>query len=70
MSTLMFHAATLMAGLTYYLLVNPSKMHLLTNELRNSFTRLEDITMESTANLKYLNACLSPLFHPQLHPLY
>ncbi|KAK7755342.1 hypothetical protein SLS62_002568 [Diatrype stigma] len=62
--------ATLMAGLTYYLLVNPRNMQLLTDELRNSFTRLDDITMDSTANLKYLNACMPPSFHPQLHTLY
>ena len=46
-----------MSGLTYLLLRNPEKMKELTSEIRSSFTSSDDITMESTANLKYLNAC-------------
>jgi hypothetical protein len=47
-----------MAGFTYYLLTNPEKLALLTQELRTTFTTEADITMESTSSLKYLNACM------------
>ncbi len=46
-----------MAGLTYYLLINPDKLALLTQELRSEFSSESEITMESTAKLKFLNAC-------------
>ena len=50
---------TAMAGLTWFMLTNPDKMALLTRELRERFTEEDAITMESTASLKYLNACAS-----------
>ena len=57
---------TSMSGLTYYLLTNRDKLALLTREIRSRFASAEDITMESTAPLGYLNACkcagLSPPF--------
>lgn len=48
---------TAMSGLTYYLLTNRDKLALLTQELRGRFRNKDEITMESTAPLKYLNAC-------------
>ncbi|KAL2192904.1 cytochrome P450 [Corynascus similis CBS 632.67] len=50
---------TAMAGLTYYLLTNQDKLALLTHEIRSRFQKEEAITMESTAPLKYLNACIN-----------
>ena len=47
-----------MAGFTYHLLINPDKLALLKQEIRTRFTTEADITMESTASLKYLNACM------------
>ncbi|KAI0414198.1 cytochrome P450 [Xylaria grammica] len=49
---------TAMAGLTYYLLTNREKLELLTREIRTVFSKESDITMESTAGLKFLNACI------------
>ncbi|KAI0146265.1 cytochrome P450 [Xylariaceae sp. FL1272] len=49
---------TCMAGLTYYLLMNPEKLALLTKEIRETFSTEADITMENTAGLKYLTACI------------
>lgn len=46
-----------MSGLTYYLLANPDKLALLAQELRARYTTATEITMESAASLKYLNAC-------------
>ncbi|KAK7749132.1 hypothetical protein SLS62_008419 [Diatrype stigma] len=50
--------ATLMSGLTYFLALNPAKMQELTREIRSSFTTEDEITMESVASLRYLNACI------------
>jgi cytochrome P450 len=56
---------TAMSGLTYYLLTNRDKLALLTREIRGRFASAEDITMESTAPLPYLNACKrAPLYSP------
>ncbi|KAI1325214.1 cytochrome P450 [Xylariaceae sp. FL0255] len=49
---------TAMAGLTYFLLMNPQKMALLTREIRETFSSEAEITMESTAGVKYLTACI------------
>jgi cytochrome P450 len=51
---------TAMSGLTYFLLTNRDKLALLTQELRGRFRNKDEITMESTAPLKYLNACKCP----------
>ncbi|KAH6639994.1 cytochrome P450 [Truncatella angustata] len=50
--------ATLLSGVTYFLLANPTKMQLLLAEIRGSFESTQDINFDSLANLKYLNACL------------
>ncbi|ORY57768.1 cytochrome P450 [Pseudomassariella vexata] len=51
--------ATLLSGLTYYLLTNPEKMKLLNDGIRSAFSSLKDIGFDSLANLKYMNACKS-----------
>jgi len=48
---------TAMAGFTWFMLNNPEKLARLTAELRGAFAHDDDITMENTASLKYLNAC-------------
>jgi cytochrome P450 len=50
--------ATLLSGLTYYLLVNPDKMAKLVAEIRGAFTTEADITIDALAKLTYLNACI------------
>ena len=48
--------ATLLSGLTYYLLTNPEKLTRLTSEIREAFTNDSEITIEKLQTLKYLNA--------------
>lgn len=50
--------ATALAGLTWYLLKNPSCLSQLTDEIRGAFRSLDDITGDSTAELPYLHGCL------------
>ncbi|KAH0349680.1 benzoate 4-monooxygenase cytochrome P450, partial [Aureobasidium melanogenum] len=50
--------ATLLSGLTYYLLINPDKLAKLVAEIRGSFTSESDITVDALAELPYLNACI------------
>jgi len=50
--------ATLLSGLTFHLLKNPSKMARLTHEIRSAFASDEDITIERLQALKYLHACI------------
>jgi cytochrome P450 len=50
--------ATLLSGATFYLLNNPDKMQRLCQEIRGSFQSIKDMTFDSLASLKYLNACL------------
>lgn len=52
------HTATLLSGLTYYLLQNPEQCRRLNDEIRTKFESTQDITFESLAECKYLNACL------------
>jgi cytochrome P450 len=59
-------SATGVSGLTYLLLKNPDKMEKLTEELRATFARSEDITMEAVAALPYLNHCMKEGF--RLYP--
>ncbi|KAK8008236.1 cytochrome P450 [Apiospora marii] len=47
-----------LSGLTYHLLANPKKLAILTKEIRSLFKREEDITLQSTAQIEYLNACI------------
>ena len=50
--------ATLLSGLTYYLLKNPNKMDKLVKEIRTSFHSEEDMTIGRMQRLEYLQACL------------
>ena len=50
--------ATLLSGLTYYLLKNPEKLAKLQHEVRGAFDSDEDISLQKLADLKYLHACL------------
>ncbi|KAI1082632.1 cytochrome P450 [Whalleya microplaca] len=50
--------ATLLSGLTYYLLVNPDKMEYICEEIRGKFSSTEQINLDSIAHLKYTNACI------------
>jgi hypothetical protein len=52
--------ATLLSGVTYYLLTNPPILAELTAEIRNAFQSEADITMTSVNNLNYtLAVCKS-----------
>jgi len=50
--------ATALSGTTYQLLTNPDKLNLLREEIRSSFTSLEDLHLEPLAKQKYLMAVL------------
>ncbi|CAD0088154.1 unnamed protein product, partial [Aureobasidium vineae] len=50
--------ATLLSGLTYYLLINPDKLAKLVAEIRGAFTLETDITVDELARLPYLRACV------------
>ncbi|PMD41851.1 cytochrome P450 [Hyaloscypha variabilis F] len=50
--------ATLLSGLTYYLLTNPGKMKKLVTEIRSSFQSEEEMTIGALQRLEYLQACL------------
>ncbi|KAI0399852.1 cytochrome P450 [Xylaria palmicola] len=50
--------ASLLTGTTHYLVRNPDKMKILTDEIRTTFKRSEDITLGDLASLPYLNACI------------
>lgn len=49
--------ATLLSGLTYYLLKNPDKMQKLVQEIRTSFTSEDEIMIDKLRALKYMAAC-------------
>ncbi|KAI0487736.1 cytochrome P450 [Xylaria cf. heliscus] len=50
--------ASLLTGTTYYLLKNPDKMKILTDEIRGRFKSNKEMTFEALGQLEYLNACL------------
>lgn len=50
--------ATLLSGMTYLLLTNPSTLTNLTAEIRSSFTDQSDITLARAGQLPYLQAVL------------
>lgn len=50
--------ATLLSGLTYYLLKNPKKLKKLNKEIRDAFESSEDMTLIRLAQLQYLAACV------------
>ncbi|KAM3070596.1 hypothetical protein ACMFMF_008049 [Clarireedia jacksonii] len=50
--------ASLLNGVTYFLLQNPTILHNLTVELRSTFKSPTELTLQSLASCKYLNAVL------------
>ena len=50
--------ATLLCGLTYHLLRNPTKLKQLTDEIRGAFESEESITIERLQRLNYLHSCI------------
>jgi cytochrome P450 len=50
--------ATELSGLLYLLLQNPSKMSRLVQQIRETFQTDEDITMDGSAKIDYLHACV------------
>lgn len=48
---------TALPAVTYLLLSHPDRLALLTDEIRSRHKTEADITMDSTASLRYLNAC-------------
>ena len=50
--------ATLLSGATYFLLSHPEKYAKVQAEVRNAFSKAEDITLNSTGRLTYLHAVL------------
>ncbi|GAB1312601.1 Averantin oxidoreductase [Madurella fahalii] len=65
--------ATLLSGLTYYLLRNPDKMRKLVQEIRGAIPCEDDFTLENLQRLKYLGACIEEglrLYPPVPVPLW
>ena len=58
--------ATLLSGLTYYLLKHPAAYEKVKAEVRNAFEKAEDISLTSTGHLPYLFACMEEAF--RLYP--
>lgn len=50
--------ATLLSGVTWYLLKHPETLAKLTAEIRSAFQSDDDISIETLQRLKYLRACL------------
>ncbi|KAH8587676.1 cytochrome P450 [Bisporella sp. PMI_857] len=50
--------ATMLSGMTYLLLKHPAVMSKVLHEVRSSFSSMDEITIHSTTNLKYLIACI------------
>ena len=51
-------SATLLSGVMFHLLKNPSMLARLQNDIRTSFPDQEEMSMQKLAKLPYLNACL------------
>ncbi|KAL6231961.1 hypothetical protein BDW75DRAFT_247543 [Aspergillus navahoensis] len=58
--------ATLLSGVTYYLLKNPRVLQKLVEEIRTKFQSEEDITLAGVNSLNYMLACLDEAF--RLYP--
>lgn len=50
--------ATLLSGLTHYLLRNPDKMRILVDEIRSAFESESDMNLVNLQRLPYLSACI------------
>jgi len=51
--------ATLLSGVTYFLLKQPDLFDKLSKEVRSSFRNSEEITLLSVSKLPYMLACIS-----------
>ena len=51
--------ATVLSGMTNYLVQNPTKLQKLTSEIRSTFTKESAITIAAVKEMPYLNACIS-----------
>lgn len=51
--------ATVLSGMTNYLIQNPSKLQKLASEIRSAFTKESAITIAAVKDMPYLNACLN-----------
>ncbi|KAF2500018.1 cytochrome P450 [Lophium mytilinum] len=58
--------ATLLSGVTYFLMKNPDALAKLTHEIRSKFTSEEEIDVASVNSLEYMLACLNEAF--RLYP--
>jgi len=58
--------ATLLAGLTYFLLKNPKALKKLTQEIRTKFNSEEEIDFSGVSSLEYMLACIDEAF--RLYP--
>ncbi|MCJ1433072.1 hypothetical protein MMC27_002431 [Xylographa pallens] len=50
--------ATLLSGLTYFLVKNTESMRKLTREVRATFEHESDVTIQTVSHLEYLDACI------------
>lgn len=50
--------ATVLSGVTFHLLKNPTVMAKVVHEIRSTFTNEDEITIAAVGNLKYMLACL------------
>jgi cytochrome P450 len=50
--------ATLLSGVTYFLLTNPNTLQRLTDEVRSAFKSEDEINFNTVSNLPYMLACL------------
>lgn len=51
--------ASVLSGTVNYLVANPDKLEILTREIRQSFQKDSDITLEAVRDLRYLNAVIN-----------
>lgn len=51
--------ATALSGIVNYLVHNPDKLNVLANEIRESFHKDDEITLDGVRNLEYLNAVIN-----------
>lgn len=50
--------ATLLSGVTFFLLTNPDALRKLTDEVRSAFKTEDEININTVSNLPYMLACL------------
>ena len=55
-------SATLLSGIMFHLLKNPSTLEKLNTEIRTTFPDVTEMNMTKLAHLKYLDACIQEAF--------